>query len=339
MIKHVRRPERSLSFIERQAHSDWASEIHGRVVVRGRSVRVITDLEDVCVLASLAENETELAARLLARALAIRLAQLTTLGADEGLTVLVLNLVPSLTAQGAADGDTDSLTGLLGGTQSGALVAMILGPQVNVVEQTLESLLSAKVGTELHAQGRVGHVGGITLLLLVFVVIVFAYSTRHVAGVLYSQLQTLLSEVDLVLQVLLALHLTVVQLVLTVHHKLGQLKELVDVVFQTLEASTINKNLAISVRGTAGTVGVRGDGLLLGNLLLHSGGSRGLLVEGCQVWIHIVDSPWQRTVMKFRWGLDSSRSREGRDSRQEGWNVRQEGLWPMQNVEGLWVVE
>lgn len=160
---------------------------------------MITDFENVGVLAGLTQDEAKLAARLLAGALAIRLAQLTALGANEGLAILILDLVACLTAQGTADGDTDSLTRLLGGAQSGALVAMLLGPEVDVVKQTLKSFLSAKVGTELHAQGRISHVGWITLLLVLVLLIVITLYVAHLAGVVYGQLQTLLGEVDLVL--------------------------------------------------------------------------------------------------------------------------------------------
>lgn len=261
-------------------------ELHGRVIVRGRAVRVITDFENICVLTRLTQDEAKLTARLLAGALAIRLAQLTTLGPNEGLAILVLDLVARLTAQGTADGDTDSLTRLLSGAQSGAFVAMLLGPQVDIVEQTLECLLGAKVGTELHAQRRVGHVGGITLLLVLVLLLILTVNVAHLAGVVHSQLQPLLGEVDLVLQVLLALHQAVVELILTVHHELSQLEKLGDTVFQSLESPTVNNHLPIRVGRTPRTVRVRGCRLLLSNLLLHGGGSSGLLVKGCQVRVH-----------------------------------------------------
>lgn len=278
-----------------------ALKIHGWVIVRGRAVGVITDFEDVGVLTGLTQDEAELTARLLAGTLAIRLAQLTALGANKGLAVLILDLVARLAAQGTADGDTDSLTRLLGGAQGGALVAMLLGPQVDVVEQTLKSLLSAEVGTELHAQGRVSHVGGITFFLVLILLIVVALYVAHLAGVVHSQLQTLLGEVDLVLQVLLALHQAVVELILAVHHELSQLEQLGNTVLEALEATTVNHHLAIGVGRTARTVGVWGGRLLLlSNLLLHSGSSSGLLVKGCQVWIHTAENLKLSIVLKLK---------------------------------------
>lgn len=127
---------------------------------------------------------------------------------------------------------------------------------------------------------------------------------------------------------LLALHQAVVELILAVHHELSQLEQLGNAVLEALEAPTVNNHLAIGVGRTARTVGVWGGRLLLlSNLLLHGGSSGGLLVKGCQVWVHTADNLQVRMDLKLKC---------------RRWNSRQEGKWhgqKRQDVWNLWVVE
>lgn len=260
--------------------------------MRWASVGVVSHLEDVSPLPRLSQDETELAPRLLAGPLAVGLPQLTALGPDERLAILIHHLVPCLPAKRTPDGDPHALTGLLRGAQGGALVPVLLSPEVDVVKKTLERLLGAKIRTELHAQGWIGHIRRVALLVVLFLVIILHLAVR-VDAIVNSQLQALLGEGDLVLENLFALDISVVELLLAVHHELGELQQLLHTLLEALETTAIDDNLPVSIRGATGAMMMRcagGGGLLLlkaGGLLHGIGGSSHLLlVKVGEGWIH-----------------------------------------------------
>lgn len=216
--------------------------------MRRASIWVVADLEDICPLACLPEDEAKLAPGLLAGPLAVGLAQLAALCPDQRLPVLVGHLVPGLAAQGTPDCHTNTLARLLGAPQGSTLVPVLLSPQVDVVEQAFQGLLGAEIWAELHAQGRVGHVGRVAVVIVIVVVILLLALAVRVATVVHGKLQTLLGERDLVLEGLLALDHDVVELLLAVHHELGELEQLVDGVLETLEAAPVDDKLSLRVR-------------------------------------------------------------------------------------------
>lgn len=258
--------------------------------MRRAPIRVVADLKDVGPLACLSEDEAKLAPGLLARPLAVGLAQLAALCPDQCLPVLVGHLVPGLAAQGTPDGNTDAFAGLLGAPQRGTLVPVLLCPQVDVVEQTFEGLLGAKVWTELHAQGRVCHVGWVALIVVVVVVLFLLALTLalavRVATIVNGKLHALLGKRDLVLEGLLALDHDVVELLLSVHHELGELEQLVDSVFKALEAAAVDDKLSLGVGRTPRAMvgwswsGLWQDGLVVALLQVVGGDGDLLRVHG-----------------------------------------------------------
>lgn len=222
--------------------------------MRWASVWVVADLKDVCPLARLTEDEAKLAPGLLAGPLAVGFAQLAALCPDQRLPVLVGHLVPGLAAQCTTDRHTNTLARLLGAPQGSTFVPVLLSPQVDVVEQAFQSLLGAEIWAELHTQGRVGHVGRVTVVVVVIIVILLLALAVRVATVVHGKLQALLGKGDLVLEGLLALDHDVVELLLAVHHELGELEQLVDGVLETLEAAPVDNKLSLRVGRAARAV-------------------------------------------------------------------------------------